>query len=553
MATAHGTHLRLLAAVGAAGVACGPIDSEPLHTPPDHPPGDVAEIKAPVYYLASTLWTTHNIPVCWNTAGYVTEKRWVQQSLKGQRSWEMGGNINLVGWGDCNGATGGIQISVTGRMATLGLGQSGGLTRMEMDFSASPQTKYDRCTLNGLSREQCIKTAALHEFGHAFGIDHEQNRSDREPGCRSDGSGLYGDTTFGYFDPQSIMLYSCGAPKDLSGLDRRGFERMYGLRSGNESRLLDFNGDRRADLMCHDPVTGERWTSLANTSGQYTSNDWYTWTAFCGVNGKLYRGDFNGDGRADLLCHELTTGTKRITFADTAGRFGGSPVAMNNSWCNGDSQTLHLGDFNGDGREDLLCHDVTSGNKWIDYADTAGIFGGTDWNLTNGWCNHGTGRLFVGDFNGDNRDDMLCRDQVTAHVSIDYADTNGRFAATDWSLETQWCTEASGRFMLGDFNGDGRQDWLCHDEVLGYKRFDYADTAGAFSGTDWHIESNWCGDPTSRLHIGDVNADGRDDLLCHDARTGHKAVDYSDASARFYGSDWGGFDIWCSHDSAQLH
>ena len=40
---------------------------------------------------------------------------------------------------------------------------------------------------------------------------------------------------------------------------------------------------------------------------------------------------------------------------------------------------LHIGDFNGDCHDDLLCHNSNSGHIWIAEADRRGIFNGTSW------------------------------------------------------------------------------------------------------------------------------------------------------------------------------
>jgi len=52
-----------------------------------------------------------------------------------------------------------------------------------------------------------------------------------------------------------------------------------------------------------------------------------------------------------------------------------------------------VGDVDGDMRDDFLCHDTRTGDKWIDLADTAGQFGGTDFYRAAQWCNHDAGIL----------------------------------------------------------------------------------------------------------------------------------------------------------------
>lgn len=150
------------------------------------------------------------------------------------------------------------------------------------------------------------------------------------------------------------------------------------------------------------------------------------------------------------------------------------------SWCELSTSELYTGDFNADGATDYLCHDTNDGEKWIDY-QSGGSFGGTDWSREANWCT-GTRQLVVGDFDGDGRDDILCN--ATDTKSIDYADSNSQFLGTDWSATSYWCGHSGSVLEADDYNNDGRDDLYCYDNT-GAKWLDYADANGEFYGTDW--------------------------------------------------------------------
>ena len=250
--------------------------------------------------------------------------------------------------------------------------------------------------------------------------------------------------------------------------------------------------------------------------------------------GRLFLGDFNGDNRKDMLCHDVVTGFKWVDLATSTGLFGNSDTTSFVNFCGHPNGQLFVGDFNGDGRDDLLCHDRVNGGRWIDYAEAPAQFGAPDWADSANFCGHPDGRLHVGDFNGDGRDDLLCFEVVNGQRWIDYSDVAGALGGVDWYNGAEYCGNPNRQLHIGDFNADGRDDLMCHHLTAGQKWVDFADGAGQFNDNydDYTSGLNWCAHPTGRLSVADFNSDGRADLVCHDTANGYKWLAYGHEEAQ---------------------
>jgi hypothetical protein len=293
-------------------------------------------------------------------------------------------------------------------------------------------------------------------------------------------------------------LYADGSPQTVTatveGREAFAGKRMFG----------DFNGDGAEDfvqLCCGD--TASIW--LSNRDGTFVRSEFRPWAGYGLNNGEWLDGDFNGDGKDDLLhacCPDLVRlwrSTGNGTFELLAfSAWAGYPYQSGNGW--------QSGDFNGDGRADVIhfcCGDQVQ--TW--FANGDGTFA---INSFQPWPGYGTGgRWIAGDFNGDSRTDLAhqcCDDYM--HIWRSRGD--GRY---DVAFTQAWPGYGMrpGSWITGDFNGDSRED-LLHICCADYGHTWYGRLDGGF---DVAIFQPWpgYGMRSGKWRTGDWNNDGKTDLI----------------------------------------
>ena len=258
--------------------------------------------------------------------------------------------------------------------------------------------------------------------------------------------------------------------------------------------LGKFNNDGKSDLLKVSPKNYHK--VLKSTGSEFVLlGSWAT--AQTGLYG-WFPGDFNGDGLTDLA-----RSVDRFDVDETQVFIStGSEFVKSKQWAfvNVGAEGYTIGDFDGDGIDDILVYDIVSKAYFVL------ISTGSTFNDPSEWFSGHTGidGLYPGDFDGDGKTDLMrVVDNLGTQVLLS---TGSSFVKN--GVWTEAIPSSSGWFV-GDFNGDGRSDIMQSlPNLTGADVFLSSGSAFEYDGswTDKEMKGDdWL--------IGDFNGDGSDDLL----------------------------------------
>ena len=228
-------------------------------------------------------------------------------------------------------------------------------------------------------------------------------------------------------------------------------------------------------------------------------------------------GDFNGDGKPDILLRNTDGSLVDWTMNGSdivAGQnltYQGNAVALDSSW-----SVAGVGDFNGDGKSDILWRNANG--SLVDWTMNGSdivagqnlTYQGNAVALDRSWSVAG-----VGDFTGDGRSDILWRNSNgslvdwTMNGSDIVAGQDVTYQGNAVALDSSWSVAA-----VGDFSGDGKSDILWRNSngsLVDWTMNGSEIVAGqqvTYQGSAVALDSSW-----SVAAVGDFNGASISDIL----------------------------------------
>jgi hypothetical protein len=269
----------------------------------------------------------------------------------------------------------------------------------------------------------------------------------------------------------------------------------------------DVNGDGKLDLI----VANDSSVSVLLGNGDGTFQPAVTYS---GGGSSVAVADVRGDGKLDVVVSSLNGGSVSVLLGNGDGTF--QPPVSYNSGGYGFFSSVTVADVNGDGKPDLLvANHCASSSADCRYGSAGVLLGNGDGTFQAAQTYSSVGfapdSIAVADVNGDGRPDLLI-----ANVSAAGGDTYGTVGVLlgngDGTFQAAQTYAAGGpaeAVAVGDVNGDGKPDLLVAN---GNAAVFLGNGDGTFQAARNYTLGLY-GGGAGAVAIGDVNGDGKPDLL----------------------------------------
>jgi hypothetical protein len=368
-----------------------------------------------------------------------------------------------------------------------------------------------------------LTTAITHELGHTLGLDHSAVEDAVMYYALDGQTVLHQDDINGvsYLYPIIYAFKGLGnLDDDLSG-------------TGTSDVLWVERDTGKVQVWLMDGLTDSRTLAFRGDTAVIDDVDRSAWDI-------ITRGDYNGDGKNDALLLHRTTGAVVVWLLDGTTSVSdlqarGDTVILNSTKAR-DWRLDGIGDFNGDGRDDLLWVHRYSGKAAVWLLDGTTPLADLTARGDTGILDNTVGTSLrvggIGDFDNDGRDDILWYRPNTGAVSVWLLDgitpkatlsARGDTAVIHPNLALYYYIQG-----IADFDGDGRDDIVWRKktgEVIVVWLLDGVTSVATLGsrGDTGKIHSTL--DPFFRIKgIADFDGDGRDDILLGHNKTGQLVI-----------------------------
>jgi FG-GAP-like repeat len=311
-----------------------------------------------------------------------------------------------------------------------------------------------------------------------------------------------------------ITLFISGCANSSSKIDS-GFN-ISTIKAGKNPgsvEVADFNKDGFQDIALASTEDSSVIILLGNGKGKFAESPGSPFSANRFPN-DIIIADFDMDGNLDLAIANTEVSSLTLLLGNGKGQFQQAPNSPFSVKSKPHTHGIATGDFNGDGKLDLVTDSWAENKVLIIFGDGKGNFGNqTFYNVGN----HPYQRLRASDLYKDGRPDIVTSNLDGRNVTVLLGVGDGKLQEAQGSPFPAGDTPFG--IAIGDVNGDGNQDIavLNSPSITSENKGKDGLTILLGDGTGKFLELKGSpfetGKSPSRIAIGDLNGDGINDIV----------------------------------------
>lgn len=299
--------------------------------------------------------------------------------------------------------------------------------------------------------------------------------------------------------------------------------------SGYELVIGDFSGDGADDLAWYRPDSRPKtvYVAVSNRNGSFRALEPYSFAEVFRHVWRMYAADADGNGRDDLILNHLQDeNVSRVYRSNGDGTFRLGPNVLHPALYWG-RYRAYVGDADGDGQPDFIWNDVPGGINRTYVArslDSLVMLPWQDHPITvvedlpperSRWTGFMTQ---VADINGDRIADIvwIAPDRNPMPIYRALGQSTGQFRF----MEAQYASRPTGAETLvsltGDLNADGRADLLLHETGPRSRLWVALGSADGSFVFEPMVREHPDGAGGNNLLVADITGDGRSNIIWHD-------------------------------------
>jgi len=245
---------------------------------------------------------------------------------------------------------------------------------------------------------------------------------------------------------------------------------------------------------------------------------------------KCYAGDFNGDGKDDLLVHNDNGILIYRSDGSQLDLVFSAVEIIPGSWQFRKDDQFFIADFNDDGKDEVVVYNATNwayeylGLLVDDGNDGLKLIARYDDSMP-GWQFRKNDKFYVADLDGDGKKDLFVfngKDWSIPYFAM-LRSTGSGFTQVRRYHEylPGWTMRRNDEFMVGDFTGDGKEDvWVVNNHDWSIPYLGMLESKGTYLRMSKRYDARmprWTMKRGDKHYVGDFTGDGKADLYVFSA------------------------------------